>query len=234
MVTWNTFLEVKVAALEFIGWECSKDTVDGSGVGVSEKGGWGRLVSAVFGSDCIPESFSLECEGDGACADIFIGIHHDHNLFAVGLPRLDGRQEVLSEGLVGLAIWVRWRALSAEVELVLVIDFKETAGCRLAGIVGHCHPEFVVLPAFDYHGCPAPEASGVAGDGGNSVGRLKGGGHSHSSRDAIFFKGTGPVLGKVALGATESGAVGAVVPLVSVIQVSPVQANLRHRNDVQL
>ena len=88
MIPRDAFLEVKISTLEFVGWKSSEDPVDGSGVGVAEEGCWGGLVWAMFGSDGFVKSFLMEGECNGAGADIFVGIHHNNDLFSVGFPRL--------------------------------------------------------------------------------------------------------------------------------------------------
>lgn len=66
------------------------------------------------------------------------------------------------------------------------------------------------------------------------MGSLKSARDTNTPWDAVLLKGTGPVFSKVVLGASEAGAVGPVVPLVSFIQVAPVEANFSHCNNVQL
>jgi hypothetical protein len=75
----------------------------------------------MFCGDGFPKPFCLQGKGDGTCANILVGIHHNHDLFSVRLPGLDGGQEIFSEGSVGFSVWVGGWASAAKVELVLVV-----------------------------------------------------------------------------------------------------------------
>ena len=135
---------------------------------------------------------------------------------------------------MGFSVGVRWGTFASEIKQVLVVDFKSTTFGRLAGVVGYNYAQFVVQSAFQDHGCPTAQACGVSGDGGRSVGSVKGAGQPDSSRDAVFLESNGSVVCHHTSGTAEAGEMDSWVPLVSIIKVAPVQSDFCHSNNVQL
>jgi hypothetical protein len=58
--------------------------------------------------------------------------------------------------------------------------------------------------------------------------------HTYSARDTVFFEGSSSVVSEVVFGTPKAREMGAMAPLIPLIEVTPVETYLGHGGDVEL